>query len=566
MSPLTPARRCLVAAAGFSAAINVLALTLPLYSMQVFDRVLTSGSLDTLVYLTLIALTALAFVSWLEVLRSRLLLRVATWLERRFAPDCVRRALATPGGPALGGQGGADLQPLRELAVLRQTIGNPVVAALVDVPWVPVYLVTLFFLHPLLGIIAVGGAAVLFAIALVGERLTRRTFAIATEAGGGAQRLVEAAVRSREEVECMGMSAAVVGRWAASNNIMLDQGERAGAQLTAAYSLTRWVRLAVQVLIMAVGAYLVVEQSVTGGTLFASSTLLGRALAPVEQVVGSWRTLVTARAAWRRVVAHLSMPAPQPSMRGLPVPKGRLSVERVAASPVPTARSLLKDVSFALEPGEMLVVVGPSGAGKTTLSRSLIGALPVQAGAVRIDGVDVRSWDRNEFGRHVGYLSQDGDLMDSTIRTFIARMEEAPLDHAVEAAQLAGVHEMILRLPEGYETHLGAGGFLPSAGQRQRLALARAAYGDPRLVVLDEPDAHIDGHGERALQKAIAALKARGTTVVATSHRPNLLRIADRVLVLRDGAVARFGPRDEVVAALALPRPAQQQPAISPAA
>jgi type I secretion system ABC transporter, PrtD family len=550
MSPLAPARRCLIAAAGFSAAINVLALTLPLYSMQVYDRVLSSGSLETLLYLTLIALTALAFLSWLEVLRARLLLRVATWVERRFAPDCVRRALSSPGGGA-----GADLQALRELAVLRQTIGSPVVAALIDVPWVPVYLIALFLLHPLLGLVAGGGAAVLFGIALAGEMLTRRTVAAAAEAGAGAQRFVEATVRAREEVECMGMAPAVLDRWEAGNGIALDHGERASAQFATAYSLTRWVRLVVQVLIMAVGAFLVVEHSISGGALFASATLLGRTLAPVEQVIGAWRTLVTARTAWRRVAALFAAPASQRAVRDLPAPQGHLTVDGVAASPVPASRSLLKNVSFALEPGTVLVVVGASGAGKTTLARSLVGALPVQSGAVRLDGVDVANWDRGEFGRHVGYLPQDSQLIETSVRSFIARMEDAPLDRVAEAARLAGIHDMILRLPQGYETRLGTGGFLPSAGQRQRLTLARAVFGDPRLVVLDEADAHLDGPGEMALQKAIAALKARGATVVATSHRPNLLRVADRVLVLQDGSIARFGLRDEVLAALGQARP-----------
>ncbi|AWJ94454.1 type I secretion system permease/ATPase (plasmid) [Azospirillum baldaniorum] len=561
MSPLAPARRCLVAAAGFSAAINVLALTLPLYSMQVYDRVLSSGSLETLFYLTVIALVALVFVSWLEILRARLLLRVASWVERRFAPECLRRALTMSGG-----RQGADLTTLRELAVLRQTMGSPVVAALADVPWVPVYLVALFALHPLLGLVAAGGALTLFAIAWAGEILTRRAVAASGEAGTTAQRFVEAAVRSREEIHCMGMSAAVVERWAAGNAAALDQGERACARHATAYSLTRWVRLVVQVAIMAVGTYLVVDHAITGGALFASATLLGRALAPVEQVIGAWRTLAAARAAWRRVAAHLETPAPRRTVRGLPPPRGLLSVEGIAASPIPGARSLLKNVSFAMEPGTVLVVVGSSGAGKTTLARTLVGALPAQAGAVRLDGVDVAGWDRGELGRHVGYLPQDGDLIDSTVRAFIARMEEAPLDRVTEAATIAGVHDMILRLPRGYETRLGSGGFLPSAGQRQRLALARAVFGNPRLVVLDEPDAHLDGPGEAALQKAIAALKARGATVVATSHRPNLLRVADCVLVLRDGAVARFGPRDEVIAALGQPRPAQARDAISSSA
>ncbi|MCW2239661.1 type I secretion system permease/ATPase [Azospirillum canadense] len=551
MSPLAPARRCLIAAAGFSAAINALALTLPLYSMQVYDRVLSSGSLETLLYLTLIALAALAFLSWLDVLRARLLLRVATWVERRFAPDCVQRALSMPGGRA-----GADLQPLRELAVLRQTIGSPVVTALIDVPWVPVYLAALFLLHPLLGLVAGGGAAVLFGIALAGEMLTRRAVTASAAAGAAAHVFAEAAVRAREEVACMGMAPAVLERWEVGNNTALDHGERASAQFATAYSLTRLVRLVVQVMIMATGTYLVVEHSVSGGALFASSTLLGRALAPVEQVIGAWRTLVSARTAWRRVAAHLARPTAPRAVSGLPAPQGHLSVDGVAASPVPAAGALLKNVSFSLEPGTVLVVVGASGAGKTTLARSLVGALPVQSGAVRLDGVDVASWERSEVGRHVGYLPQDSQLIESSVRSFIARLEDAPLARVVEAAGLAGIHDMILRLPQGYETRLGAGGFLPSAGQRQRLALARAVFGEPRFIVLDEADAHLDGPGEMALLKAIAALKARGATVVATSHRPNLLRVADRVLVLRDGTVARFGPRDEVLAALGQTRPA----------
>jgi ABC-type protease/lipase transport system fused ATPase/permease subunit len=244
-------------------------------------------------------------------------------------------------------------------------------------------------------------------------------------------------------------------------------------------------------------------------------------------------------------------------------------VERVSASPVPAGRPLLKNISFTVETGEVLVVVGPSGSGKTTLVRTLIGALPAQEGSVRLDNADVSAWDRSELGRYVGYLPQDAELIQSSVRTYIGRMEEAPLDEVIEAAKLAGIHEMILRLPQGYETLLGNGGFMPSAGQRQRLSLARAVFGNPQLLVLDEPDAHIDGHGELALQNAIATLKARGATIIATTHRPNLLRTADRVLLLRDGTISQFGPRDEVVATLTQPRPvqpAQAGPVVSPAA
>jgi ATP-binding cassette subfamily C protein/ATP-binding cassette subfamily C protein EexD len=423
-----------------------------------------------------------------------------------------------------------------------------------DLPWVPIYIAALWALHPYLGLVAVAGTVLLIGLTLASEILTQGRYAAAVEAAAGAQRLADAAIRSRDAVEGLGMSATVVERWQARNGEALDHAEAAGDRLAVTLALTRWSRMSVQVILIAVGATLAIEQAISPGALLASSILMGRALAPVEQVIGAWRQLVVARAAWRRVMAHLAEPVLQRGMRDLPVPMGRLVAESVTAAAVPGGRPTIKSVSLSVGPGEVLVVLGPSGSGKSALARVLTGALPVLSGSVRLDGADVFAWDRDDLSRHLGYLPQDVELFDGTIREAIARMGDAPMDAVVQAARLAGIHDLVLRLPAGYDTRIaaapGAEGVVLSHGHRQRLGLARALLGTPRIVVLDEPNAHLDGHGEIALMNAMARLKAMGVAVVATTHRPSLVRVADRVVVMREGAVERAGTRDEIVAAL----------------
>jgi ATP-binding cassette, subfamily C, bacterial len=553
-SLLAGCRAGLAAAAGFSLLINLLLLTVPLYTMQVFDRVLASRSRETLLYLTVIAVGALLLLGWLELVRARLLQEVGGWLERRLAPQGLLRALGEPPRPQPYGA-----QALRDVAQLRQCIAGPTIGALMDAPWAPVYLVVLWLLHPLLGAVAAGGVVVLFALALLNELLTRRPLAAASDAAVATLREAEVASRNREAAAAMGMAPALVTRWAWRNDDLLRRQAIAANRSNAILALSRFARLAVQVLLLAAGAALVVDHAITAGAMMAGSILMARALAPVEQAIGSWRGLADARAAHRRMAAYLARPDGRRTSMALPRPEGRLSVERVTFAPASGTPPVLRGVSFELAPGRALAVLGPSGAGKSTLARLLVGAWPPLSGSIRLDGADVFAWDRAEFGRHVGYLPQDVELFPGTVAENIARMADgARAEDVIEAARLAGIHDLVLRLPAGYDTRVGEDGLALSGGQRQRLALARALFGDPRLVVLDEPNANLDGDGEAALLRAITRLKERGATVVAVTHRPSLLRAVDDVLVLRDGGVELFGPRDEVLPKLTGPRPATQ--------
>jgi len=542
----------------FSFFLNLLMLVTPLYMMQIFDRVLASGRTETLIYLTVIAGFALLVLGLLEIVRNRVLTRISTWLDRRLSGTLIASAVASrlAGAPV-------GAQPLRDLASLRGYVGSSAVFPLFDSPWVPVFVAVIWLMHPWLGILALASAVVLFLLALANDLLTRRPL---TEANGltvGAQARAEAAVRNADVVQAMGMMPGLLGDYERANERALGYQQRAGDRAGAVLGLSKFVRLFVQVAILGAGAYLVLNDQLTAGGMIAGSILLGRCLAPVEQAIGAWRQLVGARAAYGRLQRLLGAMPERRHAAGLPEPTGRLSVERASFVPPGSNRPVLKSVSFSLEAGEALGVIGPSAAGKSTLCRLLVGVHAPSAGSVRLDGAETHSWERSEFGRHVGYLPQDVELFAGTVRDNIARMTEGDMPSVIAAAKLAGVHDMVLRLAEGYETWIGEDGAVLSAGQRQRIGLARALYGGPRLLVLDEPNANLDQDGEAALLHAIAKMKARGTTVVMVAHRPSAMIHIDRILVLRDGVVETVGPRDEVLKKVTGPRPADANPAIA---
>jgi ATP-binding cassette subfamily C protein/ATP-binding cassette subfamily C protein EexD len=557
-------RSQLVAVGFFSLVVNLLQLTVSVYMMQLFDRVLAARSFDTLVYLTLIALAALALLAVLEAVRARVMQRLGAWIERRVAPEGFARAIEHQlrGRPYRA-------EALRDLGILRGFLGAPAALALFDVPWVPVFILVIFLLHPVLGAVALGGAVLLLGLTLLNEVATSRLLRAANTASIASARQVDAILRNAELIDSMGMLPAVMARWqagAAEAARPLDRALDRSAQLLA---LTKFARLAVQIALLGIGAALVLDQQLTAGATIAASIIMGRALAPVEQLVGGWKQIVQARQSWRRLQAMLALPRLRPPGIALPPPQGRLMVERVTYAFPGSTLAVIKGVSFTLEPGESLAVIGPSAAGKTTLMRLLTGTLQPVSGSVRLDGADVHGWQREDFGRHVGYLPQDVALFDGTVFDNIARMAEAAPEAVFEAAKLAGAHEMILRLPQGYETRIGEDGLHLSSGQRQQIGLARAFFGAPRLVVLDEPNSHLDGDAEQALLRALAELRARGTTVVLVSHRPVLVQGVEKVLLLRDGAVELFGPRAEVLkrimrpaAPLAAPAPLASREAL----
>ncbi|SDB56177.1 type I secretion system permease/ATPase [Belnapia rosea] len=560
MAADTPLRRALQACRSqfilvgvFSGVVNLLQLTTSVYMMQVFDRVLSSRALDTLLYLSLIAIAAIAVLAVLEGVRGKVMQRIGSWIEHRVAPEGFVRAIESTlrGRPY-------RMEALRDLAVCRGYLGSPGALSLYDVPWVPIYIGVIFLLHPVMGFIALGGAVVLFGLTLASEVSTSALLKEANTAAMASQRRADAISRNAEVIDSMGMLPSVIGRWRESVAAMTGPQQRAADRASFLVAMTKFCRLAVQIGILGAGAYLVLQQELTSGASIAGSIIMGRALAPVEQMIGGWKQLVSARQSFRRLQSFLAMPRLRPPGLPLPEPVGKVSVERVSYAFPGQGVAMIKGVNFTLTPGESLAVIGPSAAGKTTLIRLLIGTLAPTAGTVRLDGADVYQWMREDFGRHVGYLPQDVELFDGTVFRNIARMAEAEPEAVYEAAKLAGCHDMILRLPNGYETEIGDSGQYLSGGQRQLIGLARAMFGRPKLVVLDEPNSNLDGDSEAALTQALERLKAQDTTVILVSHRPTLVQGVDKVLLLKDGAMEMFGPRTEVLKRLMTPpRPAE---------
>ncbi len=526
----------------FSLVINLLQLTTSIYMMQVYDRVLATRNTDTLLYLTVITLAALGLMALLEAMRGQIMQRAAVWIEHSIAPEGFVRAIESQlrGRPY-------RMEALRDLATCRGFMGSPAMLALYDVPWVPIYLAFIFLLHPALGWVAVAGAVTLFCLTLINEASTSKLLRKNSAAALVAQRSSESISRNAEVIDSMGMMPAALQRW---QQAFLSTGpdqqsaaDRAGIIL----AITKFSRFTVQVAILGVGALLVLQNEMTSGSMIAGSIIMGRALAPVEQMISGWKNLVGARSAYQRVKAFLAAPRLRPDGIPLPEPTGVLSVERVAFGFPNQNTPLIKGVTFNLDAGESLAIIGPSAAGKTTLIRLLCGTYEPMAGAVRLDGANVFHWQREDFGRHIGYLPQDVELFDGTVFDNIARLQKADPEQVYAAAKLAGCHEMILRLPKGYETEIGDAGAYLSGGQRQMIGLARALFGNPKLLILDEPNSNLDGDAESVLVQTMQSLKARKATVIVVSHRPNLLQGVDKVLLLRDGMIETFGPRAEVM-------------------
>jgi PrtD family type I secretion system ABC transporter len=530
----------------FSLCINVLTLVSPLYMMQLFDRVLASRSGDTLIMLTIITAAALLVLSLIDGIRAQILSRIGTWLDDRVGPLVLGGALQT----ALRTDGGRAAQGLRDLGTIRSFLTGPAITPLLDAPWAPLFLASLFLLHPVLGLVGLGGGALLVGLAIVNEMITKTPLRRASLAATRTHQRTEAALRNAEVIRAMGMQDGVVRNWQRDSDAAgaaQVQAANRGAKILAA---SKFLRLAVQTMIMGVGAWLVIKHDVSPGAMFASSFLLGRALAPVENAIGTWKSLVGARIAYRRLDAILvTTPAERPAMR-LPTPAGEVEVDRVSYVPYGSDAPTLRNVSFALAPGEVLGIIGPSAAGKSTLARLLAGTWTPTTGHVRLDGGEIGLWHDAGASRHLGYLPQDIELFAGTVRDNIARLSQASDEDVIEAARLAGLHETIMRLPRGYDSEIGDDGLRLSGGQRQRVALARALFGKPRLVILDEPNSSLDHEGEEALVAAIAQVKAQGATVIVITHRPSILGLADKLLLLRNGAIEAFGDSREVIARL----------------
>ena len=530
----------------FSLVINLLMLAGPLYMMQVYDRVLASHSQDTLIALSILVAGLLVIMGVLELIRSRILVRIGTRIERqldgRVFESLVKRAIR--------GSESNDDQPLRDLRALREFLSGPGPFAFFDSPWVPIYIGVIYLLHPILALVAATGAVFLFCVALLNDLWTRGPL------GRAGQRFAESGVmagagqRNAEVLRAMSMLGGLRRRWLMCHRAGLQEQARASDRAGLLTATSKTGRLILQSAILGVGAALVIEGAITPGAMIAASIILGRALAPVEQAIGHWRGFNGARSAYRRLAGLLDRhPAEQARML-LPRAQSQLTLEGVTAGPPEARRPVISGLSFSLASGEALAVIGPSASGKSTLARLLAGVWHTQRGHIRLDNVALEQWDPCELGSQIGYLPQDVELFDGSVAENIARLEEdADPEAIVAAAKLAGCHGMILDLPEGYNTVIGEAGSKLSGGQRQRLGLARALFGDPFLVVLDEPNANLDAEGDCALAGAILEMKRRGQIVVVMAHRPSAIEAADKLLVLRAGRQQAFGPKAEVLAA-----------------
>ncbi len=530
----------------FSLFINVLILTSPIYMMQTFDRVLSSGRVETLVYLTLIAGIAVLVMGLLEMIRSRLLHRMSRWLGRRLAPELISTSMA---GTRFGIHSGA--QPLRDLQTIRGFMSSPAVNTVFDSPWVPIFLAVIYLMHEMLGMIAIGAAVVLFAIALLNEVLSRQALKQAGQMGIANMQRADSAMRNAEVFHAMGMLPGFLRSWADRDTAVLDLQVRAGDLNANLLGFSKFVRMFVQILILGAGAYLVLQAELSSGGMIAASILLGRALAPIEQAIGAWKSMVSVRDAYGRLKTLVEKIPSSGEPMPLPAPVGRVDCEQVIFVPPGREQPVLNGIHFTIDPGEALGIIGPSASGKTTLCKVLVGTWRPTRGRARLDGADIFNWPAEQLGPFVGYLPQDVELFSGSVRDNIARLDPDPDPQmVVEAAAAAGVHDMILHLPHGYETPIGEGGAYLSGGQRQRLGLARALFGKPKLIVLDEPSANLDSEGEDALNNALRQAKGWGATVVLVAHHVRILRPVDKLLVLREGRMELFGPRDEVLTRL----------------
>lgn len=528
----------------FSLGANLLLLVGSIYMLQVFDRVLSSGSLDTLFWLTVAAVLATTAYGFLEFARRRMLSLAGDWFEQQLSAPVLRAGI---GARLADGGGAASLADVRDI---KGFLAGDAVLAFLDAPFIPIFVLVIWLMHPILGWVALLGAVALFLFALANDLVTRGREQSAGAAQRRNQRAAQQCLDQAETVRALGMTGPLLRRWQAEQQRIGRLVQGTGAVTHGLLNTTRALRLALQVLILGCGAWLVLGGELTGGGMIAASIILSRALSPVERALGAWRSFVSARSARANLHALFDTLEPATPRLPLPAPAGRLQLEQACYQPRGAKEPTLAEVDLELAAGEACGIIGPSGSGKSSLCRLIVGAWQPTRGHVRLDGADVATWDADALGRHVGYLPQEVVLFAGTIAENIARMGEIDEAAVIQAARLADVHEMILRLPQGYDTPVGPGGVRLSGGQKQRLGLARALFGEPPLVVLDEPNANLDGAGELALQAALDGLRARQRTVVVVAHQASVLRAVDKVAVLRDGRIAAFGAREDILRTL----------------
>ena len=534
-----------------SGLINILALTGSLYMMQIYDRALTSGSIPTLLLLSALAIGLYLFQGTFDVIRSQILVRVGSRLDKKIAPLAHRVAIDMP---RFGFSTSEALERGRDVDTVRGFLGSQGPSALFDLPWIPIYLAFVYFLHPMLGALTLGGAFVLTVLTVLSEILTKRLHASTRTAAIARNTIADSNARNADILKAMGFADRAVNRFTEANSEHLELQTRTNDISGTISAISRVLRMVLQSAVLGLGAYLTIKGELSAGAIIACSVASARALAPVDLAIGNWKSFVAARMAFRRLrETVIALAAAEQPMK-LPAPSKSLSVEKITIAVPGSGQVILSDISFELQQGEALGIIGPSAGGKTTMVRALTGIWPLLRGHVRLDGADLSHWRADEIGQHIGYLPQEVSLMDATIEENISRFEPEPdYQKVIEAARAAGVHDMILKMPEGYGTKLGPHGAALSAGQRQRVALARALYGNPFLVILDEPNSNLDGEGEAALTQAIEGIRARGGIAIVIAHRASALSAVDLVAIVQNGRIASFGAKKDVMTTLQSP-------------
>jgi PrtD family type I secretion system ABC transporter len=542
----TVLRRSLVEIGIFSMVLNLLVLVQPVYMLQVYDRVLASANTNTLYFLTLIAVAALALMGIIEIVRQNYANRMAARLEPLLGPQALMVA-SNSTNAAVG-----DTQPLRDLASLRAFLSSKLLFALYDVPFAPFFLLILYLIHPGIFYLTIAGVVILSLVAWLNQSATTASAKIANEKAIAAMITAQAFVRSTETVRAMGMGNNAMERWGNSQADSMKALDHVNGVNSFYGGVSRALRIFLQIATLGLGAYYVLQGEMTAGMIFAASLIAGKALQPFDQIIGGWRQIVDANTTWKRLKAGLTaLQDRSKQVTDLPAPKGDIQAESLVYVAPNASRGgdpLIKRISFRIPAGDIVGIVGPSGAGKSTLARLLVGAIEPSMGTIRIDGAEMKHWDRQKLGRHIGYLAQDADMLPGTIAENIGRFSpDAKSEDIVSAARKANVHELILGLPSGYDTMLGPNGLILSGGQRQRIGLARAFYGNPRFMVLDEPNANLDAEGDMALDKAMVEAKKDGATVVIVTQRKAVAERVDRLMILRDGTIEDYGPKAAVV-------------------